>query len=267
MERIIQILIENAEFSVGIAGFVLAVASMLLPTQKKAQQLIAIVVLVLCYFPIAAALKNWDQKVVPNVVNMTFANAQTVLRDKGFLEQAYTNSGAQLSNYMDMIVVRQEPAANETAEEGSTIILYFTEVPGDFVSDNSDTSSNELAIEIVDYYYFYDGYRKEWQDETDPTKTSFVEFEKGQQGIYGTFSYSRELSQYELKEWYHSGKLLDSLGNDLSDQYDTLEFWSNSEGSYAVKLPEDIPSGHYCYVLELTVGTHRVWDTIVFEVE
>lgn len=107
-------------------------------------------------------------------------------------------------------------------------------------SENSPLT-DDLSIIIEDYELFTDGFHYEMP--IDENSYNFVDFDRG---ISGHFSYSRELTEQEYKNWGHGGKILDANGNE--GDIDAV-FFSASDGVFAVQLPEYMPKGDYLYLL------------------
>lgn len=103
--------------------------------------------------------------------------------------------------------------------------------------ENSPSIDN-LSIIIEDYETFTDGFHYEI-----PNSNSFVDFDRG---ISGHFSYSRELTEQEYKNWGHGGKILDTNGKETNID---ASFFSTSDGVFAVEFPEHMPKGDYLYLL------------------
>ncbi len=123
----------------------------------------------------------------------------------------------------------------ETATDGSQIIPIET--------IQTNTTSSGLSFIISDCQYFYDDFYYQIPDSDSFQSYSFVEFK---QGISGHFNYSRELTNQEHDNWGHGGKILDKNGIECSVD---ASFYSNSDGIFAVELPENMPKGNYIYIL------------------
>ena len=113
----------------------------------------------------------------------------------------------------------------------------------------------------------HESFRKEYPDPENPDVTCVIDFGKG---ISGTFTYSRELTQEELENWWHGGDLCDADGKCLvwgEDYEDDLILWSDPSGVFAVQLPQNLKAGTYSYVLYQTINGQNVSDSYTFTVD
>lgn len=78
---------------------------------------------------------------------------------------------------------------------------------------------------------------------------------------------SRALSEAELVNWFHGGNLYDAAGNEIGVERNYPSFWANSDGMFAVEVPEGLTAGTYTYELYQYVGSQYVSDSIDFTVE
>ena len=120
--------------------------------------------------------------------------------------------------------------------------------------ENSPPTGNLLII-IEDYETFTDGFHYEI-----PNSYSFVDFDKG---ISGHFSYSRELTEQEYKNWGHGGKILDTNGKETNID---ATFFSTSDGVFAVEFPQHMPKGDYFYLLYQFINDEYYETRISFTV-
>ena len=106
-----------------------------------------------------------------------------------------------------------------------------------------------LTVEITEVG-IHNSYYKEYPDPDGTGATCLIQLEKG---ISGKFSYSRELTQSELNDWWHSGILYDAEGNRLETGAD-FRWWAISSGDFAAQLPAGLKAGNYIYELLLTIN-------------
>ena len=156
-------------------------------------------------------------------------------------------------------VNHQDPVGPKRKTNGKiNIMLYCVpydktlETENDSTEDKTEASTppymnsaGDLSLIIDDYQLFYDGFYHQMPE--SGSSYSFVEYD---QGISGHFSYSRELTDIEYKDWGHGGKILDANGTELDIN---ASFYATTDGVFAVELPKDMPSGTYTYLLYLFV--------------
>lgn len=195
---------------------------------------------------------------VPDVTELSYSNAQIVLRTCGLREKPVGSDNDILAAADELLVCTQKPAVGTEVEMGSTIVIFFEKFE---ISENTD---NNLSLKINEYSVFSDGYYYEYPDTENPESTCFIDFKTG---IYGTFEYSRSLSEVELANWFHGGKLYDAAGNEIGVEGNYPSFWANSDGMFAVEFPERLMAGTYTYEIYQYVDGQYVSDAINFTVE
>lgn len=234
--------------------------------KKKTMRTFAVVALVATtllganyiYFKYIDPVEEKEMCVVPDVTEMSYSNAQIVLRSLGLKENLLSADNAVLDAINERLVCMQEPVGGTKVEKGSIIVIAFEKI------ENNTNENADLLITINEYSMFDDGYYYEYPDTENPKSTCFIDFKAG---IYGTYEYSRALSEAELANWFHGGKLYDADGNEIGVEGNYPSFWANSNGKFAVEFPEGLSAGTYTYELYQYVDGQYVSDSINFTVE
>ncbi len=145
---------------------------------------------------------------------------------------------------IDLRVMEQNIEAGSVVEKDSIIELTFKAVEITYINENSikindfnSSSGNDLTININECAfseeYNYQPNNDNW----------LVRFERN---ISGTFEYSRPLTESELADWSHGGKLIDENGQEYDKD---ISFFSSHDGVFAIELPETMPKGTYTYMI------------------
>ena len=260
-------IIDNVELLIAILSLVIALIA-LFSLRKRSKILISVISLLLSLVFIGLYCYSWQTVTVPYVEDTMYSTAQALLRQVGLREQIVSYNGGVIGD-TDFRIGRQSPEASERVQKGTTVILYVKELgKDDFVTDGRVPSVNDSAsnvrITIDEYSIFSEGYRYEWIDDNSPNTVSLIEFEKG---IYGTFSYSRDLTEPELDGWGHSGNLYTSEGTIVDEKNNHPNFWCMSDGRFAVEFPMGLGRGKYIYELIVWINDVQISDSIEFVVE
>ena len=238
----------------------------LFPFTKKTQQKVAGLALVVTIllgtnyidFKYINPVEEKEMCIVPDVTELSYSNAQIVLRTCGLKEKAVGSDNDILAAADDLLIYTQKPVVGTKVEIGSTIVIFFEKF------EISEKADNNLSLKINEYSIFSDGYYCEYPDTENPASTCFIDFKTG---IYGTFEYSRSLSEAESANWFHGGKLYDATGNEIGIEGNYPSFWANSDGMFAVEFPERLMAGTYTYEMYQYVDGQYVSDAINFTVE
>lgn len=75
-------------------------------------------------------------------------------------------------------------------------------------------------------------------------------------GFFGTFDYSRELTEEEKNNWSSDGNLYDNDGNIIEYDGGAPNFYTDLDGHFAVGLHESTESGKYTFALILHMGKY-----------
>ena len=121
---------------------------------------------------------------------------------------------------------------------------------------------NYISIKITGWELYTDGYNYSWPDLQDPTEIHSFSPSHGT-GIFGTFEYSRELTETELDHLGHGRTLYDLDGKVVGDDGENIiasVAWA--EGFFAVEFPDNFPSGTYVYELHISTDRQLVKDSI-----
>lgn len=128
-----------------------------------------------------------------------------------------------------------------------------------------DTTPSQENLRIaIDYIQETGAYHYEYPDPQNPQINIVIDLEEG---MSGTFSYSRPLTAEEEANWYHGGKIYDELGNEVGQDGNWPTFWSNPEGKFAFAFPRNLPAGQYTYELYQYICGQAVSDTVEFTVK
>ncbi len=249
------------------AGFILGGISLLLAIltffdgMTKAKKIIALVLLLITVVIVAnyTNVKYFNHLSfveVPDVEGVQFTTAQQILRSQGLEEKVVGYENQTLLYSDNPIVYHQEPSSGHNCEKGEKVVLAFEEI------EISNEEHTELAIQIIDYKIFSDGWCYEYADPERPEQLCYIDYDRG---IYGEFEYSRELKQAEMKNWFHGGALYNSDGVEIGEEGNYPSFWATSDGMFAVEFPDDLEPGTYTYELYLYIDGQSVTDRIVVE--
>jgi len=261
-------IIDNSELVIAILGLAIALIA-LFSLKKTTRIIVSAVSIILSVFFIGVYYYSWQTVNVPYVEHTMYSTAQALLRQVGLREQIVSYNGGTI-NEADFLIWKQSPGAQTRVRKGDTIILYVKEpTQGEQAWDENVSFDSEnfadVKISIDNYTVFTEGYRYEWvSDEKHPNVISSIEFDKG---IYGTFSYSRDLLESELVAWGHSGILYNSDGDIVDEKDDPPSFWCISDGKFAVEFPDSLGSGKYIYELTVWIRDVQISDSIVFYVD
>lgn len=194
---------------------------------------------------------------VPNVTNMSFSNAQFILRNCGFIEHFVGHNDNILSYEESSLVYRQDPIAGTKVPKGTSVILSAHEI------EIIGYENSKLSINIIEYTVG-DGFYYQYPDPEDTNSTIIIDFGKG---IFGTYEYSRNLNEIEKDNYLHGGRLCDANGNEIGEKGNYPSFWSNSEGMFAVEFPKGLKAGVYTYELYQYINGQYVSDSIDIEIK
>ncbi len=129
---------------------------------------------------------------------------------------------------------------------------------------NAETRHSELMMEINSWEFSNNGFYYKYPDPENPDMNIIIDFNPG---IFGTFQYSRELTEEELSNWFHGGNLYDIDGNKIGVEGNYPSFWSDPNGMFAVEFPDEMKPGVYTYELYQFIDNQYVSDTISITVE
>ncbi len=129
---------------------------------------------------------------------------------------------------------------------------------------DAETRHSELMIEINSWEFSNNGFYYKYPDPENPDMNIIIDYNPG---IFGTFQYSRELTEEELSNWFHGGNLYDIDGNKIGVEGNYPSFWSDPNGMFAVEFPDEMKPGVYTYELYQFIDNQYVSDTISITVE
>lgn len=124
-------------------------------------------------------------------------------------------------------------------------------------SDVNSTVAAEVDITIDSALVFQEGFHYEFPDPENAERTVLIDFTRG---LSGTFHYSRALSADELASMGHGGKLYDENMNEISGG----QYWSDTEGHFAMQFPEELAQGTYVYELYQVIGNQFINSRVKF---
>ena len=271
-------LAQETSLIMGIVGVVLAILGIIISLLgKKKTDTVKIPVIIFCtVISIGSILLLWnyhaivyDQEFqfvnVPNVEQLPYGSAQTIIRVFGLVERPVSIDGQVIS--AEQIVLQQEPAGNTAVQVGSNIILRVG-TSGNSKPNMPDLpsvpSNGERLLLSIDFVEKTDSYHYEYPDPQNPNATILIDFERG---LSGTFSYSRPLTDEERANWYHGGKIYDENGIEIGHEGNWPSFWSYPDGKFAVEFPKDFSAGRYTYELYQDISGQMVSDTIEFVID
>ena len=123
--------------------------------------------------------------------------------------------------------------------------------------DVNSTAAAEVDITIDSALVFQEGFHYEFPDPENAERTVLIDFTRG---LSGTFHYSRALSADELASMGHGGKLYDENMNEISGG----QYWSDTEGHFAMQFPEELAPGTYVYELYQVIGNQFINSRVKF---
>lgn len=261
----------------GIVGVVLAILGIIISLlSKKKTDTVKIPVIIFCVvISIVSILLLWnyhsviyDKEIkmvnVPNVEQLAYDDARAVIRIFGLVERT-VNADGQITS-AEQIVLKQEPCGNTAVPAGSEVILRigssdspepYTPDPPSVPSDKSPLSLSIDSVENTTSYHY------EYPDPQNPNSIILIDLGEG---LSGTFSYSRPLTETERANWYHGGKIYDENLIEVGVEGNWPTFWSDPDGMFALEFPKDLPAGRYTYELYQEISGQVVSDTIEFTV-
>lgn len=119
----------------------------------------------------------------------------------------------------------------------------------------SENEKNELTLKI-DTFQNLDSIYREY--ETVHGHTGVLKYDS--ECLFGTFTWSRELTEEEIAGGMHSSTLYDVNGSTIQLP-ETFNLYS---GMFAAKLPEDFASGTYTYEINWYIDGKEISDTHTF---
>ena len=238
--------------AVSIIGLVIALITILITVEKKNLVARVCTVIVVALFVGLLFVNKNDMENYINVPVVEGMPVEFAIHD--LIAAGFRNENIYILN--DDASIMDSAATVEKQIIDGTIVPKGTQIKLKCKSDTyigsygentviigvkNSPSTEDLSIIIEDYELFTNGFYYEMP--IDENSYSFVDFDKG---ISGHFSYSRELTEQEYKNWGHGGKILDANGNETNID---AAFYSTSDGVFAVELPEYMPKGGYLYLL------------------
>ena len=253
---------EHRDFILAIITLSLEIIVFIKGNEKR-KRLTTLFMLVLTVAMLLNYVEQKNRRVVPKVTNMTYSFAQARLRDYDLDDHPIGYSGESIHKD-NPIVSAQIPSYGTRVDANSVVLLYFSDASANIEIGTHNEIESDLSLKISEYSVFSDGYYYEYPDAESPENTCFIDFKTG---IYGTFEYSRSLSEAELANWFHGGKLYDAAGNEIGVEGNYPSFWANSDGVFAVEFPEGLSAGTYTYEMYQYVGGQYMSDSINLTVE
>lgn len=86
-------------------------------------------------------------------------------------------------------------------------------------------------------------------------------------GFYGTYKYSRDLTEAEKESWRFGGELYDINQNVVENDGTSPVFHADPDGHFAVGLAKNIEPGSYTYKLILYIGIKEITDYIKITID
>ena len=152
-----------------------------------------------------------------------------------------------------------EPTDSSSGAVSSEPANSMPEVPAAESTSSTADSTNvtKLDISIDTAQVFENGYHYEFPDPENAERTVLIDFTRG---LSGTFHYSRALSADEFASMGHGGKLYDENMNEISGG----QYWSDTEGHFAMQFPEGLAPGTYVYELYQVIGDQFINSRVRF---
>lgn len=262
-------IVQNIEFILTIIGLFIAVIAFFFTKENKVASCLIGLMAIVCLILAAKHIRTWDLVKVPDVSNIPYNEARFILRSHGLIEQPLTGNSSVLPLNDNVIVISQIPIAGSQCKENEVVYLFFSEGNVEETETEregiySTIEPLQLAINIENAAFFYDGYHYEYVNPQNLSENYIIDFDTG---ISGTFSYSRELTAMEIENWMHGGRIYDSDGNEIGYSGNYPAFWSSPDGKFAVQLPKDLQSGEYVYELYQNIDNQVVSDKITFIIQ
>ena len=238
MNFMISFITQNIEFILTIIGLIFAIIAFFFSNKQKAASCVFGLLIIVCLILIVQYVRTWDDNEITNGL------AQDV--------------GSQYKeNESDELSVSEEDVTGERE-----IIEEREPAREDLIYKDVNQLSLSINVESVDI--FYDGYYYKYVNPQNPSENYIIDFDTG---ISGTFSYSRELTEEEIENWMHGGRIYDSDGNEVGYSGNYPCFWSNPNGKFAVQFPEGLQQGKYTYELYQCINNQWVSDTVIFTIQ
>lgn len=199
---------------------------------------------------------------VPNVVGGTYSTATDTLKEAELIGSTQGSGTVVLD---DLTVTYMDTEPGTIVKKGTVIYLRCFETNQANMADkprlDDDTTNKtqELSLSIDEAVVFQDGFHYEFPDPENSQRTVLVDFTKG---ISGTFHYSRPLTETEKSNMGHGGKLYDENMNEIPGG----QYWSDTEGHFAMQFPEELASGTYVYELYQVIDGQFVYSRVKFSV-
>ena len=261
----------------GVLGIILAVISIWLKKRQSVKSIVTALALVLCFAAVfnhihVDYITKEEYSNMPDLHGVPLDDARLLLRSIGLKEKPSAINGQTITDAST--VFEQELAAHTQVKKGTEVLLFVyaeaTSVDHDAIDNvlterqslNKPADTESLTLHI-DSYQFNDTYYYEQPNPDVPGEYWIIEFENG---ISGTFSYSRPLSEQESKNWFHGGKLYDADHKEVIVNGNYPSIWSCPEGLFAVEFPHGMAHGNYTFELYQFLDGVYVSDMIEFTV-
>lgn len=281
---------------IGIVSLLFAVFAWLYPPTAKMTKKIKCMISALCLLLIGLLVLNYyamsDYVRVPYVEHLEYSLAQNKLHELGL--NAVPVSATQIVSSND-IVEHQHISGGTIVKIGEAIRLDLTSLtsidkqtnpnidnttsdktPSDASPNNNlslglkqetspqnNSNGDALSIVIDNYEIFYDGFYYQEPQKDNSNSYGSINFSTG---VSGTFHYSRPLTQQELNNWGHGGKLYDSNRNEIGTDGNYPSFWSDEKGHFAMEFPIGLSSGTYIYELYHIINDKLISAEITFTI-
>lgn len=201
-----------------------------------------------------------DYTRVPNVLGGTYSAATDTLREAELVGSAQ-GSGTIVLDNLEVTFMSTQPGT--IVKKGTVIYLrcFKTNLANmedkEKSDDDTTNKTQELSLSIDEVVVFQDGFHYKFPDPENSQRTVLIDFTKG---ISGTFHYSRTLTESEKSNMGHGGKLYDENMNEISGG----QYWSDTEGHFAMQFPEGLAPGTYVYELYQVIGDQFISSRVKF---
>lgn len=222
--------------------------------KRKGHRILVVLSTVLCIFLIGNHYAMQKYTMVPiGIIDSTYKEATSELEKAGFRWNLPSSDTTAIDSQIIDSIDEEE---GSIVPKHTQVHLYYRE-PDKVTPGGTDTGLAELDIQIDSAEVFQNGFHYEFPDPENAERTVLIDFTRG---LSGTFHYSRALSADEFASMGHGGKLYDENMNEISGG----QYWSDTEGHFAMQFPEGLAPGTYVYELYQVIGNQFINSRVKF---
>ena len=217
------------------------------------------------YYGFESDLFNIDSKKTVEELAEESGTGYTGATDKGEAEDPENENSEKAKTESH----NTSDASGDEQTESSDTDNSITEKPEGTVDnkDTNNTSMNQsegIGVNITSIDQF------DFSSHNEKALPDYVKENLGfgiTKGFFGTFEYSRELTEEEKNNWSFSGNLYDKDGNIIENDGIAPIFYVDIDGHFVVGLHASTESGKYTYALQLNIGIYSVTKYIDISID